>query len=49
MYTCAHCSQHVSVDSIECSRCNSLMHWKCENMSDEDFEEHVCDPDSEFV
>ena len=49
MYTCAHCSQHVSVDSIECTRCNAWMHWRCENMSEEDFEEHVCDPDSEFV
>ena len=49
MYTCAHCSQLVSVDSIECTRCNAWMHWKCENMSEEDFEEHACDPDSEFV
>ena len=49
IYTCAHRSQHVSVDSIECTRCNAWMHWRCENMSEEDFEEHVCDPDSEFV
>ena len=49
MLTCAQCAQPVSIDSIECTRCDAWMHWKCENLSEEVFEAHASDPDSQFV
>ena len=46
---CVHCSDAAESNCIECSKCHEWMHWSCENLTKEVFEDHIANPDSEYI
>ena len=48
-WSCAHCAEAAYTNCIECSQCHEWMHWSCEKLTEELFEHHTANPDSEHI
>ena len=48
-WLCVHCSDSAASNCIECTKCHELMHWSCENLTEEIYKSHVENPDSEYI